>query len=151
MMYCSLCLYHYSMCKEYSIYVFVTCSSIMSYFQCIMLLLAFGSVIIQDDYFAAASDMRSVDHLPTYIVHFHASTTDTLQQHFVKQLIGNHSTVARIVAEYPSIKCLTARLSERALKWVRILSDSSIICLNDLATLTVIQISRYGVLFVLSN
>ena len=96
----------------------------MSYFQCIILSLVFGCVIIQGTTSAPARDTGSANDPAIYIVHFQASVTDALQQDFVSQLIGNYSTGAKIIAEFPNIKCLTARLSETALKWVRMLNDS---------------------------
>jgi len=83
----------------------------------------FGCVIIQGANGAPARDTGSVNDPAIYIVHFQANVTDALQQDFVSQLIGNYSIGAKIIAEFPNIKCLTARLSETALKWVRILSD----------------------------
>jgi len=60
----------------------------------------------------------------TYVVHFEDSITDAQQQHFTKQLIRRSSRKekfeAKIISEYPNINFLTARLSKRAFKWVRI-------------------------------
>jgi len=93
----------------------------MSYFQCIILSVAFGGIIIQGIYGARVT--RSSDDPATYIVHFQTNVTDSQQQHFVKQLIRGQSKErfeAKIIATYPNLKRLTAMLSERAFKWVRI-------------------------------
>ena len=99
----------------------------MRYYQCLILALIFGCVIFQD-VSGVARVKRSVDESlrdpGIYIVHFEDSSTDAQLQHFVKQLNRRSKRrvkfEAEIIAEYPNIKCLTVRLSERALKWVRI-------------------------------
>ncbi|XP_065902075.1 extracellular serine proteinase-like [Dysidea avara] len=97
----------------------------MRYYQCLILVLIFGCVIIQD-VSGVARVKRSADEKlrnpGTYIIHFENSTTDAQLRHFVQQLNRRSSRrakfEAKIIAEYPNIKCLSARLSERALKWV---------------------------------
>ena len=100
----------------------------MRYYQCLILVLIFGCVIIQD-VSGVARVKRSADEKlrnpGTYIIHFENSTTDAQLRHFVQQLNRRSSRrakfEAKIIAEYPNIKCLSARLSERALKWVRVM------------------------------
>jgi len=102
-------------------------SSTMRYYQYLFTLLICGYVIFQDAS-GVAKIKRSADESlrdpGTYIVCFENSTTNTQLQRFVKRLIERSNRRAKfevkIISEDPSIKCLTARLSERALKWVRI-------------------------------
>ena len=71
---------------------------------------------------------RSTDEnlrdIGTYVIHFEDSITDAQLQHFAKHLIRRSRRKAKleaeIISEYRSINCLTAKLSKRALKWVRI-------------------------------
>ena len=111
-------LYHY--------YTYITYST-MSYFQCIIFSLIFGCVIIQGISGVARVKRSADENLRdpgTYIVHFQDNSTDTQQQHFVNQLIIGCSTTkfeAKIISEYPNMKCLTVKLSERSLKWVRMI------------------------------
>jgi len=99
----------------------------MTFYHCLILTLIFGCTIFQD-VSGVARVLRSADKIlrdpGTYIVHFEDSTTGTQLHHFAKQLIRISNKraeyEAKIVAEYPNIKCLTAKLSEKALKWVRI-------------------------------
>ena len=61
-----------------------------------------------------------------YIIHFEENATETQLQTFVKQLITTSKKRAKegfkveIITEYFGINFLTARLSEKALHWVRI-------------------------------
>ena len=97
----------------------------MRYYECLILTLVFCCVIFQD-VSSIVRVTRSKDEnlrdTGTYIVHFEDNTTDTQLQHFTKQLLRRSSRKVKfeveIISEYPSIKCLTARLSKRALKWV---------------------------------
>ena len=109
----------------------------MRYYQCLILALIFGCVTFQDVSGVARVKRSADENLRdpgTYIVRFEDSTTDAQLHHFVKQLNRSDRKAkfaAKIIAEYPNIKCLTARLSERALKWVRINSYIAVI-LNNL-------------------
>ena len=93
--------------------------------QCLCLTLVIGCVIFQDVSGVARIERSANENLRdpgTYIIHFKDSTTDAQLQHFIKQLShSNRKVDAKIVAEYLNIKCLTAKLSKGALKWVRIL------------------------------
>jgi len=99
----------------------------MRYYQCLILTLIFDCDIFQN-VSGVARVRKSVDeslHDPgTYVIHFEGITTDAQLQQFTKQLIKRSYKVAKfeaiIIAEYPNIKCITARLSEKAVKWVRI-------------------------------
>jgi len=99
----------------------------MRFYHCLILILIFGCAVFQD-VSGVARVLRSADKNlrdpGTYIVHFEDSATDTQLHHFAEQLnrISNKRAEyeAKIIAEYPKIKCLTAKLSEKALKWVRI-------------------------------
>ena len=100
----------------------------MRYCQCLLLALIFGCVIFQDVSGVARVKRSADENLRdpgTYIVHFEEDTTDAQLQRLVKQLNrrSNRKTKfeAEIISEYPNIKCLTARLSETALKWVRMI------------------------------
>jgi len=102
-------------------------SSIMRYYKCLILTLIFCCVIFQDVSGVARVTKSTDENLRdkgTYIIHFEYTITDTTMQHFAKQLIRRSSRktkfVADIISEYHSINCLTAKLSKRALKWVRI-------------------------------
>ena len=101
----------------------------MRFYQCLILALIFGCVIFQDVSGVVRVKRSADENLRdpgTYIVHFEDSTTDAQLQHFVKQLNRRSNRrakfEAKIISEYPSLKCLTVRLSKRALKWVSILS-----------------------------
>jgi len=108
----------------------------MRCYQCLCLALVIGCVIFQDVSGVARVKRSANENLRdpgTYIIHFKDSTTDAQLQHFTKQLNrrSNRSVKfeASIISEYPNIKCLTARLSKKALKWVRILNIAlSILC-----------------------
>jgi len=99
----------------------------MRYYQCLILTLVFDCVILQD-VSGVARVRRSADESlrdpGTYVIRFEDNATDSQLQHFIKQLIRKSYKVAKfeaiLIAEYPNIKCLTVRLSEEALKWVRI-------------------------------
>ncbi|XP_065901879.1 extracellular serine proteinase-like [Dysidea avara] len=91
----------------------------------LILALIFGCVIFQDVSGVARVKRSADENLRdpgTYIVHFEDSTTDAQLHHFVKQLNRRSNSrtkfEAEIISEYPNIKCLTAKLSEKALKWV---------------------------------
>jgi len=97
----------------------------MRYYECLILTLVLCCVIFQDVSGIARvtrSNDENLRDIGTYIVHFEDSITDAQLQHFTKQLLRRTSRKvkfeAEIISEYPSIKCLTARLSKRALKWV---------------------------------
>ena len=98
----------------------------MGCYHYLCLTLIIGCVIFQDVSGVVRVKRSANENLRdpgTYIVHFKDSTTDAQLQHFVKQLNRRSNKTekfdAKIVAEYPIIKCLTARLSEGALQWVR--------------------------------
>jgi len=59
----------------------------------------------------------------TYIVHFKENVTAEKVQHFTDLLVrkakNKRKFVAEIIEQYFTIKCLTAALSNKALKWVR--------------------------------
>jgi len=91
------------------------------------LLLIIGWVIFQDVSGVARVETfvdKSLHDPRIYIVNFEDSTTIAQLQHFTKQLIRRSNRranfEAEIVSKHPNIKCLTARLSEKALKWVRL-------------------------------
>jgi len=100
----------------------------MRNFKCLFFSLIYGYVLLERTS-GVARVKTSVDESlrdpGTYVIHFEESATDTQLQHFAKQLIRRSNRrakfEAKIIAEYPIIKCLAARLSERALKWVRVL------------------------------
>ena len=101
----------------------------MRYFQCQIFTLVFCCVILQDVSGAARATRSTDENLRdkgTYVVHFEDNTTDAQLQHFAKQLSRRsrrkEKFEAEIISEYPSINYLTARLSKRALKWVRIIT-----------------------------
>ena len=101
----------------------------MQYHPCLTLALVIGCVILQD-VSGIAKVKRSADEnlrdLGTYIVQFEESATDVQLQQFAKHLNRRSNRMEKfkgnIIAEYPNMKCLTVSLSERALKWVRIIS-----------------------------
>ena len=100
----------------------------MRYCQYLILALIFGCVIFQDVSGVTRVKRCADENLRdpgTYIVHFEDSTTDAQLQHFVKQLNRRSNRKAKfeveIISEYSNIKCLTARLSDKALKWVRVM------------------------------
>jgi len=92
----------------------------MRYYQFLILTLIFGYVILKN-VSGVARVKRSADRNlrdpGTYIVNF---ATDAQLHHFAKQLRSWPKFEAKIIAEYPSIKFLIAKLSNRALKWVSI-------------------------------
>jgi len=107
----------------------------MRYHQYLFLLLIFGCFIFQDASGVAKVKTSADEHLNdpgTYIVHFEDNATIAQLQYFTKQLIRRSNRrsnrrrrvkfEAKIISEFPNIKCLTVRLSHRALKWVRIIS-----------------------------
>jgi len=101
----------------------------MRYCQCLSLLLTFGCIIFQDASGVAKVKISADENLNdpgTYIVHFENNATTAQLQHFTKQLIRRSNRrvkfETKIISELPNIKCLTVRLSHRALKWVRIIS-----------------------------
>ena len=107
----------------------------MRYHQCLILILIFGCVIFPNVSGRVARFTKSANenlHDPRiYIIQFEDTTTDLQQHHFVKQLIKKFNEGAKfevtIIAEYPNIKCLTSRLSNNALNWVRVFMCSSYI------------------------
>jgi len=109
----------------------------MRYHQCLILTLIFGCVIIQD-VSGVTRVQRSVDEnmhdSGIYVVHFKDTTTNLQLHHFAKHLIRRSNEKrnfdAIMIAEYPNIKRLTARLSKRALKWVRIMCHYTICYVN---------------------
>jgi len=97
----------------------------MRYIQCLILTLIFSCVIFQDVSGVARirkSANESLREPGTYIIHFEDSTTNVQLRQFTKQLTRRSYKKAKfeaiIIAEYLITKCLTARLSEKALKWV---------------------------------
>jgi len=91
------------------------------------LTLIFGFAIFQDICGVARVKRSANDKLRnpgTYIVHFKDNTAEAQLQQFTKQLIRRSNRrlkfEAKIIAEYPNVKCLTAILSKEALKWVSI-------------------------------
>ena len=95
--------------------------------QCLIYILIFGCVIFQHTSGVARVTKSTNENLRDpgiYIVHFEDTTTDLQQHNFAKQLIKKFNERAKfeatIIAEYPNIKCLTSRLSKKALNWVRI-------------------------------
>ena len=99
----------------------------MRCYQSLCLTLVIGCVIFQDVSGVVRVKRSADENLRdpgTYIVHFKDSTTDVQLQHFVSQLtrksIRNVKFQAILVSKYLDMKCLTARLSDKALQWVRI-------------------------------
>ena len=95
--------------------------------QCLCLTLVIGCVIFQDVSGVARVKRSANENLRdpgTYIVHFKDSTTDEQLQNFVKQLkLRSSKSVefqAILISKYLDIKCLTIRVSDKALQWVRI-------------------------------
>ena len=95
--------------------------------RCLCLTLVIGCVIFQDVSGVVRVKRSANENLRdpgTYIVHFKDSTTDEQLQHFVKQLtrrsIRNVNFQGILISKYLAIKCLTVRLSDKALQWVRI-------------------------------
>ena len=98
----------------------------MSYHHCLIHILIFGCVIFQHTSGVARVTKSTNENLRDpgiYIVHFEDTTTDLQQHHFAKQLVKRFNKrkkfEATIIAQYPNIKCLTSRLSKKALNWVR--------------------------------
>ena len=103
----------------------------MLYHQNLNLALIFGSIIFQHISGAAriekSADENSRDS-GTYIIQFEDSATDVQLRHFAEQVNRKSNErakhfEAKIIAEYPSLKFITARLSDRALKWVRMIKQ----------------------------
>jgi len=98
----------------------------MRHYERLILILMFHYIIFQD-VSGIARITRSTDEnlrdQGTYIVHFQDRVTEAQIQHFAKRLNRKSSRKAKfeaeVISEYPSINCLAARLSQRALKWVR--------------------------------
>ena len=95
--------------------------------QCLFLTLVIGWAKFHDAS-AAIKVTRSADESlcdpGTYIVHFKDIVTDVQLHEFAKQLSRRSDRKGKLealtVTEYTNIKCLTARLSVRALQWVSI-------------------------------
>ena len=70
---------------------------------------------------SAAEHLR--DH-GTYIIHFKNTTTEIEQQHFATVLETKSNTkkqfAVEIIEKFFIINCLTAKLSKKALHWVKI-------------------------------
>ena len=68
------------------------------------------------------SAVESSQILDSHIVHFKENVTEKQFQRFaaalVRKTIQNRKFAAEILQQFYSIKCLTARLSNKALKWV---------------------------------
>jgi len=99
----------------------------MRHYQCLCLTLVIGCVIFQDVSGVARVKRSANENLRdpgTYIVHLKDNVTDVQLHQFAKQLTMRHNSKrkfeAKTVTEYTSIKCLTARLSEKSLQWVSI-------------------------------
>jgi len=103
----------------------------MRYYQCLNLALVLGCAILEDAS-GIAKVRRSADENSrdsgTYIIQLEDSATDTQLQHFTKQLNERSNRREKfegnIITEFPNINCLIARLSKRALKWVRMISPN---------------------------
>jgi len=100
----------------------------MRYHQCLIFIPIFGCVIFHSVSGIVRVTKSANENLRdpgTYIVHFEDTTTNLQQHYFAKQLIRRSNKWAKfqasIITEYPNIKCLTTRLSEKALKWVRMI------------------------------
>ena len=110
----------------------------MQYYQCLNLVLVIGCTILEDAS-GIAKVRRSADENlrdpGTYIIQLEDSATDAQLQHFTKQLNERSNRRAKfegnIIAEFPNINCLIAKLSERALKWVRMISSNILQCLQN--------------------
>jgi len=70
------------------------------------------------------SPVESLQIHDTYIVHFKDNITTEQLQHFAKLLVKKTENKRRFVTEifqqFFTIKCLTARLSNKAMKWIRV-------------------------------
>ena len=85
----------------------------------------FIPVFWQEAYGQAKFTRSAVESLQihnNYIVHFKENVTEKQFQRFagalVRKTIQKRKFVAEILQQYYTIKCLTARLSNKALKWV---------------------------------
>jgi len=102
----------------------------MLYHQYLNLALIFGSTIFQYVSGAARIEKSADENLRdpgTYIIQFEDSATDTQLHHFAEQVNRKSNQrakyfEAKIIAEYPHLKFITARLSDIALKWVRMIT-----------------------------
>jgi len=106
----------------------------MRCYQCLILTLIFGCIIFQDASCVARvrrSTNKNFRDPGTYIVHFEDNATDAELYHFAKQMIRRSNIrekfEAKIIAEYSNIRCLTVKLSEEALKWVKI-NGCTVLC-----------------------
>ena len=105
----------------------IPCSSTMQQcYQCLILALLLSCTIFQD-----SSGVTSVKRSAqvtlrdpgTYIIQFKDNSTNAQLQHFMEKLIERSYNGANfkveIITRFFSFHLLIARLSERALKWVR--------------------------------
>ena len=96
----------------------------MRCYQCLCLTLVISCVTFQDVSGVARVKRSANENLQdpgTYIVHLKDNVTDVQLHQFAKQLTMRHNRKRKFeVTEYTSIKCLTARLSEKSLQWVSI-------------------------------
>ena len=100
----------------------------MTYYQWLILEVIICCILFQDATGVVSVKRSTNEKLRdpgTYIICLEDSATDGRLQQFVKQLIKRSNRrkkfKAEIVSEYPSANCFTARLSKKALKWVRFL------------------------------
>ena len=93
----------------------------MRCYRCLFVALIFGYTVFQD-VSGVARFTRSADEslrdLGTYIVHFKKSATNAEIRQFVTDITQYE---AKILSEFLNIKSLSARLSEQAVIWVRII------------------------------
>ena len=70
------------------------------------------------------SAVESLRDHGTYIIHFNSTATESELKQFVADLEENSKLMenftAEVIEKFFIIKCLTAKLSEEALQWVRI-------------------------------
>jgi len=89
---------------------------------CIFVLVFWQEVYSQTK--VTRSSVESLRIHDTYIVHFKENITEEQLQNFANLLVRKTKNKRRFVAEifqqFFNIKCLTARLSNKALKWVRV-------------------------------
>jgi len=92
-------------------------------FSCVSIALVFWQEV-SSQVKVTRSPVKSLRIHDTYIVHFKENITTEQLQHFANLLVRKTKNKRRFVAEifqqYFTIKCLTARLSNKALKWVRV-------------------------------
>jgi len=95
----------------------------MRCYQCLILTLIFAFQDVSCVARVKRSANKNLRDPGTYIVHFENNATDAQLYHFAKQMNKRSSKrekfEAKMIAEYSNIKFLIVKLSEEALKWVK--------------------------------